>query len=122
MALGFKQLQVWKTSRALARDVYTLLEKFPKHETYALCDQLRRASVSVCSNIAEGAGRVSSKEKIHFNEVAFGSLMEVACQMILANDFCYISDSELELIEREVEDISKMISGYNKFLKSQIHE
>ena len=122
MPLGFKQLQVWETSRALARDVYKLLEKFPKHENYALCDQLRRASVSVCSNIAEGVGRISPKEKIHFNEVAFGSLMEVACQMILANDFRYISDSELELIESRVEEISKMISGYNKFLRSQIHD
>ena len=80
----------------LVREVYTLLEKFPKYETYALGDQLRRAVVSVPSNIAEGSGRFSNKEKAHFMEIAYSSLTETLCQLDIAHDLGYISDNEFE--------------------------
>ena len=77
---------------------YQLIEKFPKVEKYALCDQLRRACVSVPSNIAEGSGRVSIKEKIHFISIAYGSLMEVYCQLQLAEELQYIHNNNLQEI------------------------
>ncbi|MCQ2322963.1 MAG: four helix bundle protein, partial [Bacteroidales bacterium] len=66
-----------------------MLKKFPKLEQYALCDQIRRASISIPSNIAEGNSRNSNKEKIHYIEIAYGSLMETYCQLILSNDLNY---------------------------------
>ena len=77
----FEKLRAWQEARKLVKSVYKLLDKFPKHEQYALCDQLRRAVISVPSNLAEGNSRVAIKEQIHFFEIAFGSLMEVYCQL-----------------------------------------
>ncbi|WP_455517991.1 four helix bundle protein [Leyella stercorea] len=77
----FKKLDVYNYSKELVKYIYLLLKKFPKEEEYALCNQLRRAVISVPSNIAEGFGRASSKEKIHFIDIAYGSLMEVECQI-----------------------------------------
>ena len=77
----FFDLRVYKEAKLLVREVYSLLDKFPKVETFALSDQLRRAVVSVPSNIAEGSGRYSIREKIHFIEIAYGSLTETLCQL-----------------------------------------
>lgn len=88
---SYKNLEAYKESKTLVKQVYALLKKFPKEETYALCDQLRRAVISVPSNIAEGMGRVSTKEQIHFLEIAYGSLREVDCQLDIAKDLAYIS-------------------------------
>lgn len=71
----FENLNAWQESRKYVVEVYRLLEQFPQSERYALCDQIRRAVISVPSNIAEGSGRISYKEKIHFIEIAYGSLM-----------------------------------------------
>ena len=87
----YTQLDVYKESKALVMAVYALLKRFPKEEQYALCDQLRRAVISIPSNIAEGYGRRSSKEQVHFLEIAYGSLCEVCCQMDIACDLGYIS-------------------------------
>ena len=88
---SYKNLEAYKESKKLVKQVYALLKKFPKEETYALCDQLRRAVISVPSNIAEGSGRTSAKDQAHFFEMAFGSLMEVDCQIDIAKDLGYVS-------------------------------
>ncbi|MCI6549580.1 MAG: four helix bundle protein [Prevotella sp.] len=80
----FKKLDVYDYSSELVEYIYRLLKDFPSEEKYALCSQLGRAVISIPSNIAEGFGRVSSKEKIHFIEIAYGSLMEVFCQLELS--------------------------------------
>lgn len=87
----FEKLTVYQESRALVKATYALVRKFPEYERYALCDQLRRAIVSVPSNIAEGISRVSVKEKLHFLDISFGSLMESYCQLQLALDENYRS-------------------------------
>ena len=107
----FEKLRVWNEARQLVVRVYNLLDKFPKVEQYALCDQLRRAVISVPSNIAEGNSRVAIKEQIHFFEIAFGSLMEVYCQLQIAVDLGYITDEELRAIKPLIFGTSKMISG-----------
>ena len=107
----FEKLNAWQEARKLVVNVYQLLEKFPKSENYALCDQLRRAVVSVPSNIAEGAGRLAIKEQIHFLEIAYASLMEVYCQLQIAVDLCYITPDDLQIVKRKIFTTSKLISG-----------
>ena len=77
---SFESLRVYKAARQLVRDVYLLQNQFPKEERYALGDQVRRAATSITANLAEGSGRQSPKEKIHFIEIAFGSMTEVFCE------------------------------------------
>ena len=110
----YKNLDVYKESKNLVKMVYGLIEKFPKVETYALCDQLRRSVISVPSNIAEGSGRTSAKDQAHFFEMAFGSLMEVNCQMDIACDLGYINQNELKQIEEQVSRIAAMLSGLRR--------
>ena len=92
---SYRKLNVYNLSKELVQDVYGAVSLFPKTEQYALGDQLRRAVVSVPSNIAEGTTRQSSKEHYHFLEIAFGSLMETICQMEIANSLSYISQEKI---------------------------
>lgn len=108
---NYKNLAAYKESKALVIIVYKLLKKFPKEETYALCDQLRRAVVSVPSNLAEGSGRTSAKDQAHFFEMAYGSLMEVSCQIDIAHDLCYITQEEVDHVEQQVGIIAALLSG-----------
>lgn len=115
----YKQLDVYKESKVLVEMVYTLLRKFPKEEQYALCDQLRRAVISVPSNIAEGLGRYSNKEQVHFMEIAYGSIREVDCQLDIACDLGYITPVDLTDVAVQIEKISALIAGMrNKRLKA----
>ena len=107
----YKQLEVYKESKRLLKMVYVLLKKFPKEEQYALCDQLRRAVISVPSNVAEGLGRYSVKEQVHFFEIAYGSLREVDCQIDVACDLEYITKAEMEEVSELISHVSALISG-----------
>lgn len=114
----FFDLRVYQEAKQLVKDIYSLLEKFPKFEVYALGDQLRRAVVSVPSNIAEGSGRSSVKEKVHFLEIAYGSLTETLCQLDIAHDLGYISDDEFSNEKERIGIIGKQLSGLRaSFLK-----
>lgn len=111
---SYKNLDVYKESKTLVKMVYRLLKKFPKEENYALCDQLRRAAISVPSNLAEGSGRTSAKDQAHFLEMAFGSLMEVDCQMDIAFELEYITQDELSAFEEQVRRLAAMLSGMRR--------
>ena len=91
---SFRDLNAYKESKVLVKMTYQLLKKFPNEEKYALCEQIRRAVISVTSNIAEGTGRISIKEQMHFLEISYGSLMEVFSQMDIALDLGYIDSNE----------------------------
>ena len=108
---SYKNLEAYKESKTLVKQVYALLKKFPKEETYALCDQLRRAVISVPSNIAEGSGRTSAKDQAHFFEMAFGSLMEVDCQIDIAQDLSYVSLDEHEEVTMQISKVAALLSG-----------
>ena len=108
---GFEKLDVYRKSRVLVSEVYKLQKKFPMEERYALADQIRRSITSVTSNIAEGSGRESNKDKAHFCVIAFGSLMEAFSQLQIAQDLRYISENEVERLRPQFEEISKMLSG-----------
>lgn len=116
VAWAYKRLKVYEESKSLVLDVYKQLKTFPKEENYALCDQMRRAAVSVPSNIAEGMCRISDKEKMRFVEFSFGSLMELDCQFEIAKELSYISESEYIEIERKISALAKMLSGLRKTL------
>ena len=94
--------------------VYALLKRFPKEEQYALCDQLRRAAISVPSNIAEGSGRTSSKDQVHFLEIAYGSLMEVSCQIDIAHELGYLSSEDDDAISEQISRVAAMLSGMRR--------
>ena len=116
----FFDLRVYQEAKELVKSVYTLLDKFPKYETYALGDQLRRAVTSVPSNIAEGSGRFSIKEKIHFIEIAYGSLTETLCQLDIANDLNYITDEEFANEKERINVIGKQLSGLRSSFQNQL--
>jgi four helix bundle protein len=119
MINSFTDLKVWQEAHKLALGVYKASEEFPKSEVYALSSQIRRAAVSVTSNIAEGFGRFSSADKEHFYVMAAGSLFEIKNQLILANDLGYITeDSFLKLIELS-DSAHKALNGLLKAHKSK---
>ncbi len=109
-SFGFRDLRVYQTSRDLVKTVYSVLAAYPSNEQYALCDQLRRASVSVPSNIAEGMSRSSDKEKAHFIEISYGSLMEVLCQMEISKELDYVTEEQMKDIENQITIIAKQLS------------
>ena len=108
----YKKLEVYAAGKELVLHVYELLKKFPREEQFALSDQLRRAVISIPSNIAEGSGRNSQKDQAHFYNIAYGSLMEVFSQLDLACDLGYISQKEFEQLELVVNEEAKMLSGF----------
>lgn len=119
---NYKNLEVYKESKALVVVIYGMIKQFPNEEQYALCNQLRRAVISIPSNIAEGSGRTSAKDQAHFFEMAYGSLMEISCQIDIAFDLGYISQDELNQVEEKVGTISALLSGLRKkYLNSLIH-
>ena len=108
---NYKNLDAYKEAKILVRMVYAILDSFPNKEMYALCDQLRRAVISVPSNIAEGSGRTSAKDQAHFIEIAYGSLMEVECQIDIAHDIHYISENDAEKIGAQIRTVAALLSG-----------
>lgn len=108
---SFEKLKAWQEAKKLVVEVYHLLDGFPQFEKYALCDQIRRAIVSVPSNIAEGTGRMSIKEQIHFLEVAYGSLMETYNQLLIAIELTYITEESVETIKPSIDAAAKMMNG-----------
>ena len=119
---SFQKLIVWQEAKKLVVDVYHLLDNFPKFEKYALCDQIRRAVVSVPSNIAEGSGRRSLKEKIHFLEISYGSLMETFNQLLIAIDLTYITEESVEEIKPSIDAVAKMINALSSTYSQKLEE
>ena len=108
---SYRRLRVYSNAKELVLYVYSLLKLFPKEENYALCDQLRRAVISIPSNIAEGMGRASVKEQVHFIEIAYGSLNEVMCQLEIACELNLIDNEQLSQADEQIRTIAQMLSG-----------
>lgn len=108
---SFRKLDAYIYAKDLVKQVYALIKKFPKEEQYALCDQLRRAVISIPSNIAEGSGRTTPKDQAHFYTMAFGSLMEVLAQLDVACELEYLTKIEFENIELLINKEAKILSG-----------
>jgi four helix bundle protein len=111
-----KELEAWKRAMRLAREVYRVSSGFPKEEQFGLLPQLRRAAVSVPSNIAEGAARNSDKELVRFLYIAMGSIAELETQLLLAKEFGYLRDG---MIFSLLEETRKPLSGLIKYPKNK---
>ena len=116
---SFRDLRVWQEAYKLSVGIYKTCEKFPRHETYGLSDQMRRASVSVCSNIAEGFGRRGAREKDQFYATANGSLTELENQVLIAHGVDYIDEQLLNRIMTQCETVHKMLFGLQKANKNK---
>lgn len=114
----YKDLQIWKNSRLLCKDIYELTTNFPEAEKYGLTSQLRRASVSVPSNIAEGSSRKSNVDFSRFLSIALGSCYEIETQLILSVDLGYVSEEKLQAISDKLLINIKMISKFQSTLKN----
>ena len=114
---SFEKLEIWQLSRVLSIKIYKITSEFPKDELYGLTSQLRRAAVSVSSNIAEGNSRLSQKDKAHFIEVAFSSLMEVMNQLIISKDLDFITEEDLNTFRKDIGELSNKINAFHKSIK-----
>jgi four helix bundle protein len=115
----YRKLKVYHQAKQLVADVYDLTKLFPQQEQFGLTNQLQRAVISIPSNIAEGMGRFSIKERIHFIEISYGSLMEVMCQLEVAELLKYIASNQLILQEKKITEIAKMLIGLRKSLEDK---
>ena len=115
---SFEDLPVWQDARKFTNKIYTLTNKFPKEELYGLTSQIRRAAVSIMSNIAEGFYRRSDKELTNFLSIARGSSSEVQNDLYIALDLNYISQTEFNQLYQEAKKIAKQINGLMTYLRS----
>lgn len=113
----FKDLEIWKRSRIFCSKIYAETANFPDNEKFGITNQLRRASVSIPSNIAEGSSRASNKELFRFLEIAIGSAYEIETQLLISNDLKFLEFETLESLLNELEEIIKMISKFRSTLK-----
>jgi len=114
MAESYRDLIAWRKAKTLALDIYVCTKGFPKDEVYGLTSQMRRAAVSVPSNIAEGKGRYSRKEFVQFLYTARGSLFELATQLSIAHDLKYLEVSAFEQLNGTIDDLGRILNGLIK--------
>ena len=108
---AFERLDVWQVSRTFVKDIYVLLRTFPDFEAYNITSQIRRAAVSVSLNIAEGSTRNSLKEQSRFTEIAYGSLLEVYCSLLLAKDLNYIREDDFRNVSDKIKELSNKLNA-----------
>ncbi len=116
MKHNFKELIVWKKSRDLVKDIYRISSTFPKEEIFGLTNQMRRASVSIPSNIAEGCGRGTDKQTNQFLNIAQGSSAELESQIFLACDLGFIDSQQQNKMLKQINEVQKMIRGFQSIL------
>ena len=115
----FEKLEVWQLSRSFVKDIYEVTKLFPKDEQYGLTSQIRRAAVSISSNIAEGSSRLTTKDRAHFTMIAFSSAIEVVNQIIIACDLEYIT---LDILTDLKEKLAKLTNKLNAYHKAQLQQ
>ena len=115
--MDVEKLQVWQSAMDLAETVYKITDKFPKTEIFGITDQMRRAAVTIPSNIAEGKGRDSTKDFVRFLNIAKGSLYELQTQCILANKIGYLDQENYRSITKKCETLEHRLSALIKYLK-----
>lgn len=117
--MEYTKLEVWTNSRKLVKEIYEITKEFPKEEMYGIVSQMRRSAISVPSNIAEGCGRYSFKEKCQFFYIAKGSLFELETQLYLSKDVGYIEDSKFSVVMKTILSSKKLLNGSINFLKNK---
>ncbi len=112
---SFEKLEVWKESKKLTKIIYQITSRYPENEKFGLTSQLRRASISVWSNLAEGSARISPKDKAHFSTMAYSSLIEVLNQIIISYELDFINESDYLNFRNLIESLSNKINSLRKF-------
>jgi four helix bundle protein len=107
----FEKLRVWQSARELIKSVYRMTKTYPRNEVYGLTSQTNRAAVSVAANLAEGSSRTSRKDQAHFSQIAYGSLMELACLLIVAVDLEILSEDREAKLREEIEAVSRQLNA-----------
>ncbi len=113
---NFKELKIWQMSRGLVKDIYDVTRHLPHEELFILTSQMRRAAISIPSNISEGAGRNSDKEFVRFIDIARGSSFELETQLFLCYDQNYLTEIELNTVLEKVQKIQKMLYNFESTL------
>ncbi|MBN8642987.1 MAG: four helix bundle protein [Flavobacteriales bacterium] len=113
----FKQLEIWKQSRQFCTQIYLVTNHFPNEERFGLTTQLRRSSVSIPSNIAEGSSRKSNKDFARFLEIAIGSAYEIETQLLISNDLGFITEENLNPLLSKIDIMTKMMYNFQVTLK-----
>lgn len=112
---SFEKLEVWVEAKALSKEIYRITKIFPEGEKFGLTSQLKRASISICSNIAEGSARNTNKDKAYFTSLAFGSAMEVLNQIIIAHELGLINLEEYTSIRLKIESVTNKLNALRKY-------
>ena len=116
---SYRDLDVWRKSMAVVKDVYVLTDQFPKTEIYCLTNQIRRAAISIPSNIAEGKARHSNKEFGRYLHIARGSLAELETQLLISQDLNYATADKIEPLLQNAAEVGRMLSGLIKTLNQE---
>ena len=116
---SYKELKVWQRSYQLCLEIYKITKGFPDEEKYGLTSQLRRAAVSVPSNISEGYGRKTTPEYIQFLYIAYGSVCEIETQILLSGDLGYISNGRLEMLKEGIREVERMLKASIRSLENK---
>ncbi|NWF76554.1 MAG: four helix bundle protein [Nitrospirae bacterium] len=119
MLKNYKDLKVWQKSYQVCLDIYKITKGFPKEERYSLISQIRRAAISVPSNIAEGYGRKTTPEYLRSLYVAYGSNCELETQVLLSGDLGYIKNERLKKIQSDIAEVERMLKGLIKSLENK---
>ena len=117
---NFKELKVWQKARILNKLIYMQTRDFPKEERFGLRGQMRRCAISISSNIAEGCGRGTDAQLLHFLGIAQGSAFELESQLILSSDLTFIPEQSVESLLEILREIQKMIRGFKSSLKNKV--
>lgn len=118
---SFEKLEVWQDSKELTHEVYKVTQGFPGEEKFGLVSQLRRAMISVTSNIAEGSSRISAKDQAHFYHMAFSSLMEVLSQILISIELGYINSESEDYFRNEISKIANKLNALRKSVLKQLN-
>jgi four helix bundle protein len=117
MAESFRELLAWQKAMALVTEVYRTTEAFPRTEMYGLTSQVRRSAVSIPSNIAEGKGRSSKKEFVHFLSNARGSLCEMQTQLEIARNLGYLTTAAFDQLDEQAREVDRILNGLMKAIR-----
>jgi four helix bundle protein len=116
----FEKLRVWHAARELTKAIYVATKKFPQREIYGLTSQCNRAAVSVAANLAEGSSRQSRKDQAHFSQIAYGSLMELACLLILSKDIGILSEDSEHALRSSIEKVSAQLNALHRSQRARV--
>ena len=119
MLKNYRDLKVWQKSYRLCLDLYRITKKFPKEEIYGLTSQIRRAAVSIPSNIAEGYGRKTTADYLRFLYIAYGSICELETQLLLSSDLNYVNKENLKALRDDTEEVERMLKALIKSLENK---